>query len=92
MNKPTLRGMALLLCVVSLALHHSVESAGALDPAWSHGWQAQSPDTHGEEDHFVPILLQAEYQLDPNDFARPVTYPGGHSLSIIPQLPPPKSI
>jgi hypothetical protein len=78
--------------MVSLTLHLAVESATSLDSAWSQCQQALSVHTHGEEDHFTPVLTQEDWQSNPKDFAILVVDPGGISRSIIPQLPPPKNL
>jgi len=92
MNNRLLRGLALLVCILSLTLHFSAESAGMFESAWAHTEQAHGPETHGEEDHFVPVLAQEEHQVRSKESAVELEMPGGFSHSIVPQLPPPKSV
>lgn len=92
MSSSFLRRLTILVCILSLTLHFSAESAGMLDSASVHAEQAHGPETHGEEDHFVPVLTQEEYSSNFKDCAVPFALGGGFSRSIVPQLPPPKPI
>jgi hypothetical protein len=92
MNNSFMRTLVLLVCFLSLTLHFSAESAGMLTSAWAHAGHAHGPETHGEEDHFVPVLAQDESRAGPNKFAVVLAMPGGFSCFLIPQLPPPKPV
>jgi hypothetical protein len=92
MHKPFLQGLFLMVCVVSLAFHISAQGVGMLDSTWGHGNQAQSLDSHGEEDFFVLVLSQDDHQLDNFHFKVKDAFVGGYSIFTGPQPPPPKLI
>ncbi len=92
MNNSLLRLLVILVCVLSLILHFSAENAGIIASSWAHFEQPHNSEAHGDEDHFIPTLSKDGNHLQLIEFLIVRADPGDLSRSIVPQLPPPKSI
>jgi hypothetical protein len=92
MNKAIARGLVILLCSVSLALHFWAESTLMIDSSPSRSERADNPDSHAEEDHFVQARPPRLGGTVSRVFSGTAADLGGDSLANIPQLPPPKPI